>query len=198
MQVLPVLKTERLVLRLPGVDEAGEVRRYYEENWEHLAPTHPLLPPEAETFEYWNERLKSGLLQFAQGRGANFFLFKQGEPARVIGNLSLSGIARGSSESCYLGYNLAQDAQGKGYMTEAVQAAVQYAFGELRLHRIMAAYLPHNERSGRLLRRVGFRVEGYAYDYLLIAGRWQDHILTSLTSPEWCTSSAGDLEGIRS
>jgi ribosomal-protein-alanine N-acetyltransferase len=39
-----------------------------------------------------------------------------------------------------------------------------------------------NERSGRLLERLGFVREGYARDYLLIAGRWQDHILTSLTN----------------
>jgi ribosomal-protein-alanine N-acetyltransferase len=37
-------------------------------------------------------------------------------------------------------------------------------------------------RSGRLLRALGFVVEGYARDYLQINGRWEDHILTSLTN----------------
>jgi ribosomal-protein-alanine N-acetyltransferase len=49
----------------------------------------------------------------------------------------------------------------------------------------MASYLPHNQRSGKLLKRLGFVVEGYARDYLLINGLWQDHILTSLTNPNW-------------
>ncbi len=44
----------------------------------------------------------------------------------------------------------------------------------------MANYVPTNERSGRLLRRLGFTVEGYARDYLCLNGTWQDHILTSL------------------
>jgi ribosomal-protein-alanine N-acetyltransferase len=57
-------------------------------------------------------------------------------------------------------------------------------FGELGFHRIMANYLPHNERSGRLLRRLGFVVEGYARDYLYIHGAWRDHILTALTNPD--------------
>jgi ribosomal-protein-alanine N-acetyltransferase len=68
-------------------------------------------------------------------------------------------------------------------MFEALQALVRYAFEDLKLHRIMANYMPANERSGRLLRRIGFVVEGYARDYLHLDGAWRDHILTSLTNP---------------
>ncbi|MGH9831222.1 MAG: GNAT family N-acetyltransferase, partial [Blastocatellia bacterium] len=39
-----------------------------------------------------------------------------------------------------------------------------------------------NSRSGKLLRRLNFVVEGYARDYLCIAGKWEDHIMTSLTN----------------
>jgi ribosomal-protein-alanine N-acetyltransferase len=44
--------------------------------------------------------------------------------------------------------------------------------------------VPTNERSGRLLRRLGFVVEGYARDYLFIGGQFRDHVLTSLTHPD--------------
>ena len=47
----------------------------------------------------------------------------------------------------------------------------------------MANYLPINERSGRLLKRLGFKVEGYARDYIFINGAWQDHILTAMLNP---------------
>ena len=57
-------------------------------------------------------------------------------------------------------------------------------FQELRMHRIMANYLPTNERSGSLLRRLGFKVEGYARDYIYINGAWRDHILTSLVNDD--------------
>ena len=53
------------------------------------------------------------------------------------------------------------------------------------MHRIIAAYLPHNQRSGRLLERFDLVVEGYARDYLRIDGEWQDHILTSLINHNW-------------
>jgi ribosomal-protein-alanine N-acetyltransferase len=69
-------------------------------------------------------------------------------------------------------------------MQEALTGAIAYVFDELRLHRIMANYMPINERSGRLLRRLGFVVEGYARDYLFIAGGWRDHVLTALVNPK--------------
>lgn len=70
-------------------------------------------------------------------------------------------------------------------MYEGAQAAIRYMFRQQRMHRIMANYMPHNQRSGALLKRMGFEKEGYAKDYLLINGKWQDHVLTALINQEW-------------
>ena len=64
-------------------------------------------------------------------------------------------------------------------MSEAVAAAVNYAFNELGLHRVMANNLPHNAPSANLLRKLGFVTEGYARNYLFIDGQWRDHVLTA-------------------
>jgi [ribosomal protein S5]-alanine N-acetyltransferase len=74
------------------------------------------------------------------------------------------------------------NATGKGLMNEALTEMIRFAFEELQLHRIMANYVPTNERSGQVLRRLGFAVEGYARDYLFIGGKFRDHELTSLTN----------------
>jgi ribosomal-protein-alanine N-acetyltransferase len=42
--------------------------------------------------------------------------------------------------------------------------------------------MPRNEKSAKLLKRLNFTIEGYARDYLFIDGKWEDHILTSLTN----------------
>jgi ribosomal-protein-alanine N-acetyltransferase len=68
-------------------------------------------------------------------------------------------------------------------MREALAALLPYVFDELGMHRVQANYQPVNERSARLLRCLGFVVEGYARDYLFIAGAWRDHVLTSITDP---------------
>lgn len=69
-------------------------------------------------------------------------------------------------------------------MHEALEAGLAWAFGELDLHRVMANHLPRNQRSARLLQRLGFEREGYARDYLRIAGQWEDHVLTAKIRPD--------------
>jgi len=71
-------------------------------------------------------------------------------------------------------------------MREGLEAALTYVFQELGVHRVMAAYMPHNERSARLLRSLGFEAEGYAREYLHLDGAWRDHVLTSRLRPGGC------------
>lgn len=66
----------------------------------------------------------------------------------------------------------------------ALDALVAYAFGALGLHRVMANHLPDNERSAKLLARLGFEVEGLAKNYLFINGAWRDHVLTARTNAD--------------
>ena len=103
----------------------------------------------------------------------------------MIGNINLTMVVRGSLQSCILGYSLDAGAQGNGYMTEAVRAVVTFAFNDWRLHRVAAGYMPHNERSAAVLKRCGFAVEGTSPEFLLINGRWEDHVQAAILNPDW-------------
>ena len=70
-------------------------------------------------------------------------------------------------------------------MTRALKLAVNYMFKVQNIHRVMASYMPRNHRSEAVLERVGFTKDGFAKDYLLINGKWEDHNLTSLINPNW-------------
>ncbi|WP_199609525.1 GNAT family N-acetyltransferase [Flocculibacter collagenilyticus] len=85
--------------------------------------------------------------------------------------------------ACYMGYGVSKEFEGKGVARELCSYAIEYAFSKLKLHRIMANYMPSNHRSDMLLQCLGFRKEGLALKYLKIAGAWEDHILTSLINP---------------
>ena len=73
-------------------------------------------------------------------------------------------------------------------MSEAIRKGIEYMFKEQNIHRIMANYMPSNNRSAQLLQKLGFNIEGQAKKYLLINNQWEDHILTSLTNQEWLFS----------
>lgn len=176
------IRTERLELRPAELHDVAAVALYYAENEEHLRPWSPLRPPGFATEAYWRTHVPLLQAEWEAGRNLRLFALPHGS-GRVIGTVSLSQISRGGLQQCYVGYDLAAAEQGRGFAREMVRAAVDYAFEELELHRVAANYMPHNERSGRVLRDLGFEIEGYAKAYLLINGRWEDHVMTVRINP---------------
>ena len=189
----PHLETKRLVLWMPDPSEAALVLDYFERNRAHLGPWSPRRPPDHSSVEHWEERLASDLRDFEEGRSLRLFLrLRDDASRRVIGSCGLSHIVRGAFHACFLGYSIDADREGTGLMSEAVGAVVAHGFRELGLHRIQANCVPENERSRRLLERLGFVTEGLARDYLQIDGAWRDHVLTSITTPDWQAGDSGE------
>lgn len=108
------------------------------------------------------------------------FLILLKDTDTVIGEVILSEVVRGNLQSGWIGYFLDQDYNGQGYMSEAVQAVVKYAFGTLGLHRIEAGVMPHNMGSIKVLLKSGFTQEGTARKNVKIDGVWQDHITLAI------------------
>lgn len=164
---------------------AGAMARFFAENWEgHLDRWSPPAAPGFFGETFWRERLERAPAEWEAGSAARFVLQPRGpEGGPIIGTCNYTNIVRGPFQACHLGYQIARSHQGRGLMREALQALNAYAFGPLHLHRIMANYVPGNERSGRLLESLGFVREGLAKDYLFIAGAWRDHVLTALSNP---------------
>jgi ribosomal-protein-alanine N-acetyltransferase len=180
---VPIIETERLLLTIPDVAASSRMLAFVQENLEHFAPWSPPEPAGYYTENFWRDYLQRARREFEQGLSMRLVLFSRDDvEGAVVGDCNFTNFVRGPFQACYLGYKIARSAEGHGLMREALAAATRYAFETLRLHRIMANYVPTNERSGRLLRRLGFTVEGYARDYLLVGGAWRDHVLTSLTN----------------
>lgn len=180
-------RTRRLIGRLLTPSDVLPVVAYQRENAAFFAPTSPLRPPDFLSEEHWRRQIERDREDATADRHVRFYLFSRDDPGRIVGHVSLTNIARGPAQYCDLGYAVAKDREGQGLMAEGVEAAIRFAFTVLRLHRVKAAYLPSNERSGRLLRRLGFVVEGYARDFLMIEGAWRDMILVGLLNPAWLT-----------
>lgn len=180
-----MIETERLVIRLAEADDVPEIVRYYTDNRDHLQPYSPTYASDFLDEAMWLEQVSTRAHEFAAADGFRAFLFSRPTPNWIVGNLNLTQVHRGAFQSCVLGYNLAAGEQGKGYMTEAVRAAVAFAFGTWNLHRVAANYMPRNARSAAVLERCGFKFEGHAPKYLLIGGQWEDHVLTAITNPSW-------------
>lgn len=169
------------VTRLLALDDVEALAALYVENRQFLAPWQPLRPDSYFTRDGQLEAVEAALGQKASGSAVPLVIL-DGD-GTVVGTLTISSIIRGAFQSCSVGYWLAERAQGQGLATAALREAVDLAFADLRLHRVQAETLTHNQRSQRMLDRLGFEKYGEARSYMHIAGEWQDNVLYQLLTP---------------
>lgn len=103
----------------------------------------------------------------------------------IVGSINLSQIYGGAFRNAYLGYYVGEQFAGQGYMTEALELMLRYAFEDLDLHRLEANIQPGNVASLALVKRAGFTREGYSRRYLKIGGRWRDHDRWAILAEDW-------------
>ena len=103
----------------------------------------------------------------------------------ILGSINLSQIYRDGFQGAYLGYYVGAPFAGQGYMTEAIELILRYAFEHLKLHRLEANIQPENLASLALVKRAGFVREGYSRRYLRIGRRWRDHERWAIIAEDW-------------
>ena len=139
---------------------------------------HPWTAPFTDEagFDAWFRRTFSGL-----NVG---MVVREVASGQVAGVVNLNEVVAGAFQSAYLGYYGMVALARRGMMTEAVRLAAAHAFGALGLHRLEANIQPGNLRSVALVKRLGFRLEGFSPRYLRIGGEWRDHERWALLADE--------------
>lgn len=131
----------------------------------------PTTPPEFQAY----------LTRFDHVTAEGFLICLRGT-GTIVGAIHINSIIRGRFQNGSVSYAAFAPAAGQGYMSEGLGLVLRYAFGQLRLHRLDAQIQPGNHASLALVRRLGFRNEGYSPDLLFIDGAWRDHERWAITS----------------
>ncbi|EJB1797693.1 GNAT family N-acetyltransferase [Vibrio parahaemolyticus] len=173
-----MIDTERTRIEVMSKKHASSMLTYQLENREHLAPWSPLRTDEFYTLDNWLSQCEASESAFEKGSEVKFVALDK-DTDEIVGVCSFTGIARGVFQACFLGYSIAKKFEAQGYMTEILQASISYMFDVVGLNRVMATYMPNNIASEKVLLKLGFEKEGLARKYLKIAGKWEDHTLTS-------------------
>jgi ribosomal-protein-alanine N-acetyltransferase len=134
---------------------------------------------------FWKKKIRDEKSEFRDDRGLTLYLFLKDEPRELVGIVRFDAIIRSFFQSCFLGYLLGESFEGKGLMSEALRAAIPFAFEKMNLHRISAAHELHNKRSCRVLKKLGFKNVGVEPRYLRINGKWRDHEVHVLINSKW-------------
>lgn len=117
-------------------------------------------------------------------------LWRQGE---LTGVLSLNYIDTARSQTEF-GYWLGATYQGKGLMTAACRALVDYVFDELGLRRVEIRCSPENHRSRAIPQRLKFTEEHTLAQFEWLRGRYNRMVVYAMTADRWAAAK-GTLPG---
>jgi RimJ/RimL family protein N-acetyltransferase len=180
------LETARLILRPLASDDAASLFAIYSD---------------PQVMRYWSTppwdclevavaTIAADLQSMAEGVHVRLAIVAR-STHDLIGTCSLFNI-HASSRRAELGYCLAREAWGRGYMHEALLALIGFGFSSLGLHRLEADIDPRNEASARSLERLGFVKEGHLRERWIVNGEVSDSGLYGLLRRDWDPARRGD------
>jgi RimJ/RimL family protein N-acetyltransferase len=174
------LSSVRLVLRRLHRDDIAavcayrslaEVARY--QSWESFGPEDAALLIEAESALEPN--IPGTWFQLA---------IVEAVTDRVIGDCGLH-CRQDDPRQMEIGITLAPSHQGHGYASEAVECLLDFAFGSLDKHRVLAITDVLNHSAAALFLRLGFRQEAHFVEHRWFKGQWGSEFLFAMLKREW-------------
>jgi ribosomal-protein-alanine N-acetyltransferase len=170
------LDTERLTLRPPIHSDFRAWSALRQESAAFLQPWEPIWASDHLTRRSFTNRVYWAQRAISNGTALPLFIIRRSDET-ILGAMTLDHIRRGPAQAGTTGYWIGEAFARQGYMREAIEAVVHYAFATLDLSRIEAGCLPENTPSRGLLESCGYKYEGVAQSYLQINGRWRNHVL---------------------
>ncbi len=185
-QLLPDIRLEgrRVTLMPPQLGHWSAWAQVRQRNQSYLKEYEPLWPDNCLTRQFFMKRLERQVRDWRSGRGYAFLIFDS-ESGELIGGINVNSVCRGAAQFASLGYWIDRDLQGRGLMSESLRLVIKFCFEQVKLHRLNASCMPRNESSIRLLKKLGFKEEGFAKAYIQIGGCWEDHNLYGLLAEEF-------------
>ena len=167
---------ERVYLFAPSAAAAAEFIAMTQASETYHRPwVYP--PTDQRRYKFYLERVNAGRT-FG-------FLVGRNDDDRLLGVININDIIGGGFKSGSLGYYVDMELAGKGYMAEALALVLDQAFTVHDLHRLEANVQPANAASIALIRKLGFRKEGFSPKFLQIDGVWRDHERWAILDEEW-------------
>ena len=172
------IKTERLLLRRFHTSDTEDLLRFISHPSVAQAVSE-MEPTMAGVQKYINRQ--NSFKPFERDQCFDLAIqFLEADPSatgRVIGLLTLITREHQMGE---IGWALGIENRGRGYATEAAAGLIQYAFSELKLHRIQASTSSANPDSIKVMDRLGMRREAYLREKEYRDGSWTDELIYGL------------------
>jgi ribosomal-protein-serine acetyltransferase len=171
---------EETEIRLLAEQQAGQMFALTDRNRDYLREWLPWVDA-ARSVEDTRKFIRGSLEQFAANEGFPAGLWHRGELAGAIGFHRIDW----PNQRAEIGYWISAEFQGKGIVTRAARALVDYSFGGLGLNRVEIHCAEGNRKSRAIAERLGFRQEGVLRRSALLCDRYVDMVIYGMLKEEW-------------
>ena len=176
---LPILQTDRLILRKLTMRDASDMYRYCQDR---EVARHVLWEAHSSILET-RAYLRYILYQYRNGEPGSWGIVLR-DTGRVIGTIGYMSYSPDNA-TVEVGYSLAREQWGKGLMTEALRAVIDESFRTLKLHRIEAMHFTDNPASGRVMEKCGMTHEGHMRERICCKGQFRDVEMWGILRKDW-------------
>ena len=176
---LPVIETERLILRKLTMRDASDMFRYCQDK---EVARHVLWEAHTSILET-RAYIRYNLYQYRSGEPASWGIVLR-ETNRVVGTIGYMSYNADNS-TVEIGYSLAREQWSKGLMTEALLAVIGETFRTLKVHRIEAMHFTDNPASGRVMAKCGMTHEGHMRERICCKGVFRDVEMWGILRKDW-------------
>ncbi len=180
---------EHTELRLVEERHAEALFDLVDRNRHHLREWLPWVDG-SNSVEDTREFIRGVLRRFADGNGFAAGIWHHGVLAGMIDLHAIDYVNHSTS----IGYWISRGFQGKGIVTTACRAVVDYAFEELGLNRVEIRCAPGNRRSRAIPERLGFVQEGTLRQVQWLNDRFEDLVVYSMLANEWRRPRTADAD----
>ncbi|CAM3153293.1 GNAT family N-acetyltransferase [Streptobacillus felis] len=174
------IETERLILRRFKVEDAQNMFDNWasiEENVKFLWPVHKNVEETRSLLELW-------VKEYDEKKCFKWAITLKESPEIVIGDISVVEIKE-KIKSADIGYILSKKYWNLGYMSEALEAVINYLFLEEDFNRIEAKYDIRNTASGKVMEKAGMKFEGILRESVLSNSGIGDLAVCSILRKEY-------------
>lgn len=167
----------RVALTLPCPGDEQALCDFHTRNRSYFKPWLPRPAGDLSNLAFWRDWIQLSNVSFQRGATMHLVMRHKADNDTVIGQVDYSLILRGPLSSTMVGFQIDRHFEGQGLMREALDVSLRHVFEHIKINRVVAAYIPDNARSDRLLSSLGFLKEGLARDFLEIDGVQRDHVI---------------------
>jgi len=175
----PKLETKRLILRPFELSDAQRVRELAGDRLIADTTSNIPYPYKKGMAKDW---ISSHKKDFESGKSVNLAIISK-STRELIGAIGL--LIEKRFNRAELGYWIGKDFWNQGYCTEAARSVVEYGFSQLELNKITSSHFLRNPASGKVMRNIGMKKEGFRKEHVIKWNKYEDLVIYAILRKEW-------------